>query len=51
MGPIVKPALTPYRPIAGGDYVVDGTVKEPAGRAVGDVVMLDFIHLAAAPVG
>ena len=47
----VEPTLALYCPIEGGDYVLDKTVKELAGRVGADVVVLDCVQLAAGSAG
>ncbi|CAE6500388.1 unnamed protein product [Rhizoctonia solani] len=49
--PLVEPTLALYCPIEGGDYVIDDTIKELAGRVNGDVIVIDAAHLAAGEHG
>ncbi|CAE6426669.1 unnamed protein product [Rhizoctonia solani] len=49
--PLVEPTLALYCPIEGGDYVIDDTVKELAGRVNGDVIVIDAAQLAAGEHG
>ncbi|KAJ1309793.1 hypothetical protein OPQ81_006558 [Rhizoctonia solani] len=49
--PLVEPTLALYCPIEGGDYVIDDTVKELAGRVNGDVIVIDAAQLAAGEYG
>ena len=50
-GSVVEPTMALYCPIEGGDYVIDETVKELAGRVGADVVVLDCVQLAAGSAG
>lgn len=49
--PPVEPTLGLYCPIEGGEYVVDGTVREMARQVGADVLVLDSVQLAGGEWG
>lgn len=50
-GAPVEPTLALYCPIEGGEYVIDGTVRELARKTDSEVVVIDSVQLAAGEWG
>ncbi|KAH7923865.1 AAA-domain-containing protein [Leucogyrophana mollusca] len=50
-GPLLEPTLALYCPLEGGDYILDGTVKELARRTGSEVIVIDAVQLAAGECG